>query len=367
MKFRCERDALADALGIAGRAVTGRGGALPVLSGAHLAVADDRLDITGSDLDLTIRVSIPVNGDTDGAVVISARLALEIVRSLEPGAVDVVVDDEVQISAGRSQFEVRVLPLEDFPKLAEPEGEAVTLAADALADGLRQVVMAASADDARPILTGVLLSAEDAGLRLVATDSYRLAVRDLPDATVLAEGQKVLVPSRALGELVRVLSDPAEVSLRLGDRDVVFETGGDDRRVRVTTRLIEGEFPNYRQLIPSSYPNKLTVGREPLLDAVRRVKLMAREATPVRLTQKPDSLELMAVTQDVGQAHEEIDAKYEGTELTVAFNPDYLSEGVEAAVGDEIVLESLDALKPAVLRSTEGSNFLYLLMPVRVS
>ena len=138
---------------------------------------------------------------------------------------------------------------------------------------------------------------------------------------MLAEGQKVLVPSRALGELVRVLSDPAEVSLRLGDRAVVFETGDDDRRVRVTTRLIEGEFPNYRQLIPSSYPNKLTVGREPLLDAVPRVKLMAREATPVRLTQKPDSLELMAVTQDVGQAHEEIDAKYEGTELTVAFQP----------------------------------------------
>jgi len=227
--------------------------------------------------------------------------------------------------------------------------------------------MAASSDDARPILTGVLLSSEEGGLRLVATDSYRLAVRDLPDTTVLSEGQKVLVPSRALGELARVLGDAEEVTVRLGDRDVTFDVPSEDGSVQVTTRLIEGEFPNYRQLIPSSYPNQLVVGREPLLEAVRRVKLMAREAAPLRVTQRSTGLELMAVTQDVGQAHEEVDAKYNGEELTVAFNPDYLIDGIDAAPGDEVVLETLDALKPAVLRSTDGGDFLYLLMPVRVS
>jgi DNA polymerase-3 subunit beta len=173
----------------------------------------------------------------------------------------------------------------------------------------------------------------------------------------------VLVPSKALSELSRALGGADEIVLRLGDRDASFEVGD----TRLTTRLIEGEFPNYRGLIPSSYPNRLTVGREPLLDAVRRVRLMAREATPVRLSMRPDGLELLAVTQDVGQAHEELDAKYEGSELTVAFNPEYLAQGVEVTPGDEVVIESLDALKPAVIRSTEGADFLYLLMPVRVS
>ena len=257
--------------------------------------------------------------------------------------------------------------MDDFPVLSDPTGDEVTVATADLAAGLKQVVRAASGDDARPILTGVLMSAEDGGLRLVATDSYRLAVRDLPDATVLSDGQKVLVPSRALDELSRVLGDSDEVTVRLGEKEVTFDVSVDDGAVQVTTRLIEGEFPNYRQLIPSSYPNQLTIGREPLLEAVRRVKLMARDTTPLRITQKNDCVELMAVTQDVGQAHEEVDAQYAGDELTVAFNPDYLIQGLEAAPGDEVVLETLDALKPAVLRSSEGGDFLYLLMPVRVS
>jgi DNA polymerase-3 subunit beta len=366
VKFRCERDVLVEALGTAGRAVASRGGALPVLSGVRVEVAGNDVRLTGSDLDLTIQVSTTVAGAGDGVTVLPARLASDIVRALEPGAVDVEVDDdEARISSGRSQFALRTLPADDFPRMVEPNEQAVTLDAKDLADALRQVVRAASSDDARPILTGVLMAAEENGLRLVATDSYRLAVRDLPGTTVLAEGQKVLVPSKALGELARVLGsgDAEAVTLRLGERDATFEVG----TTRLTTRLIEGEFPNYRQLIPSSYPNRLTVGREPLLDAVRRVKLMAREATPLRLVMRPDGLELLAVTQDVGQAHEELDAKYEGAELTVAFNPEFLIDGIEATTGDEVSLETTDALKPATVRSTEGSDYLYLLMPVRVS
>ena len=244
-----------------------------------------------------------------------------------------------------------------------PAGDAVTLDSAALAAALSQVVRAASKDDARPILAGVLMTAEPAGLRLVATDSYRLAMRDLPGTTLLAEGQHVLVPARALGELQRVLQHAQQVTLRLGHDQASFEVSS----VRVTTRLIEGEFPNYRQLVPSGYPNRLTVGKEPLLDAVRRVKLLAREATPIRMALRPDGLELTAVTHDVGQAREDLDAKYEGSEMVVAFNPEFLIDGVEATPGDEVVLETLDALKPATLRATEGTDFLYLLMPVRVS
>ncbi|MGH9117901.1 MAG: DNA polymerase III subunit beta [Acidimicrobiales bacterium] len=366
MKFRCERDTLVETLGTAGRAVSSRGGALPVLSGVRIELRGDRLELTGSDLDLTISVQTEVTGDEDGVAVVPARLATDIARALEPGRVDIVIDDEeARITAGRSQFAIRVLPAEEFPKLADLPAHAVTLDAGDVVAALKQVVSAASADDARPILTGVLLAAEQGGLRLVATDSYRLALRDLPGASVLAEGQSVLVPSRALSELARLLDPKGSLVLHLGEREAAFEIGED--AVRLVTRLIEGEFPPYRGLIPSSYPNQLTVGRDPLLDALRRVKLMAREATPVRLHLVPDGLELTAITQDVGQAHEELDAKYEGTELTVAFNPEYLLNGVEATPGDEVIIQTLDALKPAVIRSSEGSDFLYLLMPVRVT
>ncbi len=364
MKFRCERDVLTEAVSTAGRAAASRGGALPVLSGVRVELAGDRLTLTGSDLDLTISVSITVNGDTDGVAVIPAKLASDIVRSLEPGAVNFeVVDEEVRITSGRSDFSLRLIPADEFPHLADAAGDAVTLSAAEFAAALHQVVPAASADDSRPILTGVLLAAEETGLRLVATDSYRLAVRDLPGTSVLSEGQSVLVPSRALGELGRLLGDADELTLRLGERDASFEVGD----VRLSTRLIEGEFPNYRGLIPASHPNRLTVGRETLLDAVRRVRLMARESTPVRLVMKEGSLELLAVTQDVGQAHEELDATFDGTELTVAFNPEFLIQGAEVTPGDELTLETIDALKPALLRSSDSPEFLYLLMPVRVS
>lgn len=335
-----------------------------MLSGLRLDLSGDRLSLTGTDLELTMRVEITVSGDTDGIAVLPARLASDIVRSLEPGAVDVNVrDDEAHIASGRSQFVLRVLPAEDFPRTAEPTADAVTFDASGFPQALDQVVRAASTDEARPILTGVLLRAEDTGLRLVATDSYRLAVRDLPGVSVLGADQEVLVPSRALHELARALGSSGSVSLRLGEHDVTFEAGG----VRVNTRLIVGQFPNYRQLIPSSYPNKLTVGRQALLDAIRRVKLLARESAPVRLGMSSDGLTLTATTQDVGEASEQLEAKYEGNDLTVAFNPEYLSAGVDAVATDEISLETLDALKPAVVRPTEGTDFLYLLMPVRVS
>ena len=363
MKFRCEREALAEALSTAGRAATGRTGALPVLSGLRLELVGDRLSITGTDLDLTIQLTLAVGGDGDGGVVLPARLVADIVRSMGAGKVEVSVDgDEVNISGGRSQFSVRPLSLDDYPKLATPTTSSVTLPAAAVGEALRQVVRAASTDEARPILTGVLLTAENGGLRMVATDSYRLAVRDLADHQVLGADQKVLVPGRALNELQRLVGGGEELTMRLGDRDATFEVG----ETRLSTRLIEGEFPNYRQLIPASHPNTLPVEREPLLEAIRRVKILAKDATPVRLQMGGDTLRLTAITQDVGNASEELDATYEGTELTVAFNPEYFASGVEACSSDSITLSTLDSLKPAVIRGVGNDDYLYLLMPVRV-
>ena len=363
MKFRCERETLAEALATAGRAATGRTGTLPVLSGLRLELTGDQVTVTGTDLDLTIQLEISVGGERDGGVVLPARLSNDIVRSLPSGKVEVdVTDNDVKISGGRSQFSVRPLSLDDYPRLATPASSAVTINAAAFGEALRQVVRAASTDEARPIITGVLLTAENDGLRLVATDSYRLAVRDLPGVSVLGADQKVLVPARALNELQRVLGMGDELVLRLGERDATFEIG----TTRLTTRLIEGEFPNYRQLIPASHPNVVTVEREPLLEAIRRVKILARDATPVRLQISADGLQLTAITQDVGNAIEELDASAVGTDLTVAFNPDYLAAGVEAISSDQITLSTVDSLKPAVVRGVGSDDYLYLLMPVRV-
>jgi DNA polymerase-3 subunit beta len=365
VKFRCERDVLADALGTAGRAATGRTPTLPVLTGVRLELHGDALTVTGTDLELTIQVSETVAGDADGVAVLNARLASDVVRNLDSGRVTVDADaEEVRISSGRSEFRLRSLAADDFPRLGSPAPSAVTLKAETFAEALRQVVRAASGDDARPILTGVLLAAEDEGLRLVATDSYRLAVRDLPETQVLASGQRVLVPSRALNELARLLTGSGDLSLRVGERDATFDVG----TKRLTTRLIDGEFPNYRQLIPASYPNRLTVARESLLEAVKRLRPLtgARENPPVRLKMGADGLDLTVTSQELGTAEETVDARYEGTELVVAFNAEYLSAGVDAVLGDEILLETLDPMKPAVVRSAERSDYLYLLMPVRV-
>ena len=363
MKFRCERDVLADAVATAGRAATNRTGTLPVLAGVRLEVSGDTLTVTGTDLELTIRLVVEVGGERDGAAVVPARLVGDIVKALPAGAVGVELgDDEMSISAGRSQFSVRPLSLDDYPAQAEPAADGVTLPASTMADALRQVVRAASTDDARAVLTGVLLAAEDDGLRLVATDSYRLAVRDLPDSSVLGSGQKVLIPARALGELQRIIDDDDELTVRLGEREATFEAG----TTRLSTRLIEGEFPNYRNLLPSSYPNLLTVGKAAMIEAIRRVKILAQDSTPVRLTLGGPTVQLTAITQDVGNAAEEIDASYDGAEMTVAFNPDYLSAGIDAIDSDDVTLATMDPMKPAVLRGVGQEDYLYLLMPVRV-
>jgi len=365
VKFSSERDTLSEAVSTAQRASAGRAGALPVLSGVRLGVTGGQLEILGSDLELTMRVQIPVEGDGDGSAVLPARLLADYVRLLPAGKVTVDVgDEEARISGGRSEVTLRTLAVADFPRLPEVTASGVKVAGGPFGEGLRQVVPAASRDDARPILTGVLVNATPAGLRLVATDSYRLAVRDLQGVSMLDEGQSVLVAAKGLREVQR-LAGSTDLEVVLGDRDVVFRVEG----VEVTTRLIEGDFPNYEQLIPKEYPNRLTVARDVLTEAVNRVRLVGqgRDTAPIRLKMSTDGLELSAVGQDVGEAHEPIDGKYEGNELTVAFNSQFLLDGLEAAGSAEVAIETIDPLKPATVRAIDNTDFLYLLMPVRIA
>jgi DNA polymerase-3 subunit beta len=367
VKFRCERDTLADAVATAQRAVASRTGAMPVLSGLRVSLAPGSLELVGTDLELTIRVRIPADTDGEGSAVVPARLFSEIVRQLDGDTVSVeLADDDARIEAGRFATTLRTLSAAEFPRLPEVSEGGVRVEAAAFAEALRQVVPGASRDDARPILTGVLLTASAGGLRLVATDSYRLALRDLQGVSMLEEGQKVLVAAKGLGEVQRLLSgETGDIDVVLGEREVVFRVDSTE----VTTRLIEGDFPNYQQLIPSGYPNRLTVSRDALQAAVNRVRLVgqSKDTAPIRLGMNAEGLELSAIAQDVGEAHESVEAKYEGTDVTVAFNSQFLLDGIDAAASDEVVIESIDPLKPAVMKATDSADFLYLLMPVRIA
>ena len=377
MKFRCERDALLEALMVAVRAAAGASSSRAALTGAHLDLADGTLVVTGSDLDLTLSVTTDVAGEADGAAVAPARLLTDVVRAVPAGSVEFSVTDdgEASIVAGPSEFSIRLIPEEDYPQLAfkderTQDGASVAFSPAVSFDGLEfrgalsQVVKSASSDDSRPILTGVFMTAESEGqLRLVSTDSYRLSVRDLEGSSILGEHERVLVPSRALGELQRLIADSDEVTLKLAEHYAQFVVGA----VQLTTRLIPGDFPNYHGLIPTNHPNCLTANREQLLEVVRRVRLLAQDSTPVRLVMSSENLEVIAITHDVGKANESMDAQYEGEDLTVAFNPGYLIDGIEASTGDEVTLHTADAVKPALLRSEGNESFLYLLMPVRVS
>jgi DNA polymerase-3 subunit beta len=334
------------------------------LSDLRVTAGDKGLELIGSDLEITNRVIASADVIEPGVAVVP-KIIGEVVKRLPEGSVTVEIDgDEAKITGGRSVTSLRLKAADDYPRLAVSEAPGVKVGAAEFAGALRQVVPAASRDDLRPILTGVLLASHAGGLRLVATDSYRLSVRDLAGINPLEEGQKVLVSAKGLAEVQRLAGD-GEIEIVLGERDVVFRTS----RAEVTARRIEGEFPNYEQLIPSGYPNRLTVAREVFLDALDRVQIVGqnRENAAVRLQMTTEGLELSMSAQDVGQAQEAIDAKFEGSEVTVAFNPVFLREGIEAVEGGEVALETIDPLKPATLRSSDGGDFLYLLMPVRTS
>lgn len=374
MKLRCERDALVDALSATARAAglsASRGSAL---GGVHFNLVGDRLRLTSNDGDMTIRVETVVAGQEDGSCLLPARLTADIVRSLEPGAVSVSADsEEAQISAGRSQFGVRALPEHEFPRVPVAEGTTVEIAVNDFAVALRQVVRAASTDETRSTLNGVLLAAQPQGLRLVATDSYRLAERTLLGRTVLEEGQEVLVPARALVELQRLLSassGPAvslsgaagterQLSFCVGEFYAAFEVGD----VTLTTTLLR-DFPNIARLFNQSFSNRLLIGKEPLLEAIRRVRILVRDTVSwLHLSLEADNVQLMATDQERGHASEDVDAKYDGVELTLQFNPAYLIDGVEGVLGDEVLVEVEGPSKPVMIRASDSDAYRYLLAP----
>ncbi|HXF36960.1 MAG TPA: DNA polymerase III subunit beta [Actinomycetota bacterium] len=362
LKFRCDRDALAEALQIVQRGVSSRPG-IPALTGVLLEAAEGgSLTLTTTDLEVSARLQVDVQVHEPGTALVPARLLGDTVKSLSDAPVDVEADEgQARIRCAAYEGALRLLPAEDFPSLQEPAGTRVVLPAGAFAEAVGQVARAASRDEARPVLTGVLVEVSREGVVLVATDSYRLAIRELV-ATAAGEA-RAIVPERAISEAGRAAGteDRGEVELLLDESQASFRIGG----LVLTSRLIEGEFPNYRQLLPEAYENRLTVSRQQLIDAVRRVGLLARDTSPVKMEFNALGVKLSSSSPDLGQAVEAVEARYEGEDLVVAFNPTYLADGLAAASGESVRLEVRDGLKPGVVRG-EGDEFTYLVMPVRL-
>lgn len=359
MRIRAERDDLADVLARAGRAVGSRS-PLPILQGILCEVEGGRLRVTGTDTELTIRATLEVEMLEEGRTVIPAKLSAEAVKKLPAGAVSMSVSEgAVEITGNGPQFRLRELTVDDFPQVSEgPTTNGTDLDGEAFALAVAQVGVAASGDEARPTLTGILFEGEGDSLRLVATDSYRLAVRDMPG--VPGMGSR-LVPYRALRELARTIG-AEKVSVGLGEREASFSSN----RGQLTSRVIESTFPNYRQLLPESYPNRLVVSRAALLDAVGRASLVAEDHIPVRLSLDSTGLGLSVTRQEVGEEAEHLDGEYSGEEMTIAFNTRYLTDGVSAVDSERVVLETTDPLKPGLITGEEDDSFRYLLMPVRL-
>jgi DNA polymerase-3 subunit beta len=374
MKFRAERTEFADAATWVLRTVGARA-TLPALSGVRMEVAGDRLLLGSTDLEVSSTLSIPVQAEREGTALVPGRLLGDVVRSLPNAAINADADtDRLHLECGNARFDLRLMPLEDFPSLATAAGEGApaVMKADEFAGRVAQVARAASTDDARPVLTGVYVQASNDHLLLAATDSYRLAVLTL-DWEQDVEGT-VLLPRRALDEARRSAEQlGSEVRMSFEESQVGFDFG--DRQL--VTRLIEGSFPPFRQLIPTGYERRLEVDRSDLIEVVRRVAVVGdanTTATPVTLHLTADTVRVTAGSGEIGEAEEALQGTLSGDDLQIAFNPRYLTDGLDAANTDQVALEFRDELKPAVIRPVAsgddadetGADFLYLLMPVRL-
>jgi DNA polymerase-3 subunit beta len=317
--------------------------------------------VTGTDLDVTVRTATEVEVIEEGRAVIPGRLLSEAVRKMPSGSVTLGVgDSDVEIQGNGPRFNLRPLATDDFPVLEDVVTDGVEVDGEELTEAIAQVTVAASGDGARPILTGVLFESSDAGLRMVATDSYRLAMKDLAGVGLEGSG---LVPARGLRELPRAIG-AAKVTAQMRDREAVFTS----EKGMLRLRLIDGNFPKYQSLLPDAYPNQVILQKDVLLDALGRVTLVAEDHIPVRLNLMEGGIEVSVTRQDVGGEIEHLDGEFSGAEeqVSIAFNPRYLQDGVTAIDGDSVRIRVIDAFKPSVIDSGENDDFLYLLMPVRV-
>jgi DNA polymerase-3 subunit beta len=357
------RSDFAEALGIVSRGVSTRG-AVQVLSGILLRVDEGKLTLASTDMEISLRASIAGDVSGDGGVVVPGRLLTDLARLLPDESVTLAHEEGegmLTVTSGSHSSKLNVYSAEDFPRLPPLDVPLHAIAAPALLATIEKVARAASRDESRPVLTGILVKFEGDKLVMAATDSYRLAVKE----TVLeASGPDVeaIIPARALQELARLAAGAGEVQLGSHENHVIFRAG----EVWLTSRRIDGQFPNYAQLLPETFEAEVSTPREPLLNVIRRAGVMAQRNAPLRLRFAEGELSVSAQTQDVGEAHESLPLEYTGDPLEIGFNPDFLRDGLEAVSGDTVQLKLINPLRPGLVVSPD-EGFWYLIMPIRLA
>ncbi|HET9898708.1 MAG TPA: DNA polymerase III subunit beta [Streptosporangiaceae bacterium] len=377
MQILVERDVFADAVAWTARALPARP-TVPVLAGMRLAADGAELTLSSFDYDVSALAKLPVDTQAAGSALVSGRLLAEISRNLPGRPVQITSDSgRAVLTCGSATFNLLTMPEDEYPALPGMPPAAGTVGSDAFATAVSQTAVAAGRDDTLPSLTGVRIEIDGDTLTLVSTDRYRLAVRELrwtpakPDLTAA-----VLVPAKALTDTARSLTTAAEVSIALalpgdegalGDGMIGFEAGGR----RTTTRLLSGEFPRFRTLLPSATNATAEISTSTLIESVRRVALVAERNTAVRLSFTAGQLTLEAGTGDEAQADEIIEAGFDGDDLSIAFNPSYLLDGLTAMDSDTTRIAFTEPGKPALLTGKPGPDgnpdYRYLLMPFRLN
>jgi DNA polymerase III subunit beta len=368
MKLSTGRDALFTQLQTVTRAASTRS-AIQALSGVQVLARGGAIELRATDMEIGLRV--PLEGEVvrEGAAVLPARLLVDVVRALPGDGVSIELrpaEQDVEIKGGNATFHIRTLRLEDFPPFPEAEdGAKVAVPSKAFVETVAKVARSASRDETRPVLTGILVSAQGDELRMVATDSYRLAVKETKLEAPLDGTVEANVPARALQELTRIVgaSEGEDLAVSVRTNQVVFEVGG----TVLSSRLIDGQFPNYRQLLPDAYEHELRLAAGEVTDVVRRIALLAQKNAPLRLAFAEGELTVSARTPDIGEASETIPVPFQGEPLEIGFNPDFLRDGLESVDTGDVLLKLISPLRPGLLSAADGSGFLYLLMPIRLN
>jgi len=363
LRITVSKDELVSALGVVSRAVSTRT-SVQILSGILLEAQNGELRLAATDMELSLRANVSAQIDGDGAIVLPGKTFSDIARLLP--ADDVAIEHKptesvVHVTSGSASYTLHTYNPEDFPRLPDL-GSIQTFSVDreSLLETIGRVARAASRDESRPVLTGILVSFTGGKIVMAATDSYRLAVKEteLDAATPELEA---IVPSRALQELARIANSGDVVEVGVHENQVLFSVDG----AWLTTRRIDGQFPNYRQLLPEQFEHELTIPRQEVLEVVRRAAVMIQRATPLQLRFAEGELTVIARTHEVGESKESMPVGFSGDTLEIGFNADFLRDGLESIDGDDVRFKLISPLRPAVLQG-ENDDFTYLVMPIRL-
>jgi DNA polymerase-3 subunit beta len=363
LRITCSKDELVQALGVVSRAVSTRT-SVQILSGILLEPQGSELRVAATDMELSLRAMLTAQIEGDGAIVLPGKTLADIARLLPADEVSIEhkpAESVVHVTSGTANYTLHTYSPEDFPRL--PELDAVTTFAverEPLLETIGRVARAASRDESRPVLTGILVQFTAGTLVMAATDSYRLAVKQTQlDGTV--PELEAIVPARALQELARIATSGDEIEVGVHENQVIFATSG----VWLTTRRIDGQFPNYKQLLPETFEYELAVPRLELLDVVRRASVMIQRSTPLQIRFAEGELTVIARTHEVGESKESMPIGFTGETLEIGFNADFLRDGLESLEGDDVRVKLISPLRPAVIQG-DGDDFTYLVMPIRL-